>query len=163
MIQPPAAAPEIEGNGQESLLAEEGLELASDRDEGDEVNCRHSALNEDAGEGEVAEVVVKREHGSTSKCLDEVRRNCAALSESHRREDTRPLGIWSRGQLTPAILLRDEQLRLRIAGGSGAALRAPREFLMVLPQVLPGATFDHPTGAHVFDCREGRIPVCRKP
>ena len=55
-------AREICRNGEQAVLSEEGLELAQDGEEGDDVDCCHASLQEEAGDPEVAEIVVDREH-----------------------------------------------------------------------------------------------------
>ena len=50
------------------MFAEEGFELADYGEEGDEVDGGHAALDEEAGEDEVAEVVVERAHRCVQSC-----------------------------------------------------------------------------------------------
>jgi len=60
----PGGAPEKVRDGEQAVFAEKGLELPDDGEKGDEVNGGHAALDEKAGESEVAEVVVERDHTS---------------------------------------------------------------------------------------------------
>jgi len=59
---PPGGAAEKFGNGKQASFAEKGFELTNDGEEGNEVDGGHAALDEEAGDDEVAEVVVKRGH-----------------------------------------------------------------------------------------------------
>ena len=58
----PGVAAEEFGYWKKAVFAQKRLELANDGEEGDEVDGGHSALDEEAGEDEVAEVVVERGH-----------------------------------------------------------------------------------------------------
>ena len=73
------------GDGKKAAFAEERFELADDGEEGDEVDGGHAALEKQASEDEVAEVVVDRGHSSSSERLDERSSDCAAwVVVSHR-------------------------------------------------------------------------------